>query len=137
MIKLCYKEYDYKVSLEAAKKFFDKTGLDLQIVLAKYIECNHLKGQQTLLSRMISLGSLYTRDIVNHALHSTIKPCHKEVSFEEICDATFRVGWQLSERPDDLSEPYPIIMLALALEYNDYCNANIPGSKKKEEATSD
>ena len=126
MIKLCYKEYDYKISLEADKNFTDKTGLDLQIVLAKYIECNHLNGEQTLLSRMVSLGSLYSRGVVNHALHSVIKPCHKEVSFDEICDGTFRVGWQLSERPDELSEPYPIIMLQLALDHNDYCNANIP-----------
>ena len=131
MIKLCYKEYDYKISLAACKSFFDKTGLDLQIVLADYIRANMSEGNQTLLDRIVTLGKLYSREVVNYALHAVIKPCHDEVSIDEICDATYRVGWQLSDRPDQLSEPYPIVMLSLALDYNAYCNTNLPESKKK------
>lgn len=138
MIKLCYKEYDWKITSGACKLFFDKTGLDLQIVLADYIVCNmsdREKGGQTLLSRMVNLGKLYSRNIVNHALYSVIEKSNDGVSFDEICDATFRVGWQLSDRPSDLGEPYPIVMLNLALDYNEYCNKNIPESKKKDNIT--
>lgn len=138
MIKLCYKEYDWKITNGACKSFFDKTNLDLQIVLADYIISNMAdidKGAQSLLSRMVTLGKIYSRDVVNHALYSVIKPCNESVSFEEICDATYRVGWQLSDKPDDLGEPYPLIMLNLALDYNEYCNKNIPKAKKKDAVT--
>ena len=134
MIKLCYKEYDYKITNGACKSFFDKTGLDLQIVLAEYIAENYAHPEQTLLQRMVTLGKLHSRDIVNHALYAVIKPCHSEVSLDEICDATYRIGWQLSERPDDMSEPYPVVMWNLALDYNEYCNNNIPADTKKKVA---
>jgi hypothetical protein len=39
------------------------------------------------------------------------------------------VSWQLSDRPDDLSEPWPIIMLQVGFDINEYFNNNIPKKK--------
>jgi hypothetical protein len=120
MIKLCYKEYPYKMSLKACKVFFDQTGLDLQTVLMKYIvACSSTKGL-TPMGRLVHFSELYTRDIAARALHALISQEKDGISLDEIDDATYRVGWAVNEREDNYSEPWPIVMLQVALEINDY-----------------
>ena len=134
MIKLCYKSYEWELTNASSKYFFDKTGLNLHIVLADYVTTNikdASSGDQTLLSRLVVLGKLYSVDVVNYALYSVIKNSNDGIPFEEICDATHRVSWQASDRDDDLSEPYTTVMLNLALDYNEYFNENLPEVKKK------
>ena len=131
MIKLCYKEYEWKASNGACKSFSDKTGLDLHTVFGDYITaCMNMQDGLGLLEQMQVYAHLHSRKIAGLALHSIIKPCDSGVSLEEIDDATYRVSWVLSDRPDDLSEPWPFVMLSTALEMNDYLNSNMP--KKKE-----
>ena len=134
MIKLCYKEYDWKLSNEACKSFFDKTGLDLQTVFGDYIEASLETSGKSLISRMQIFSRLYSRDIASKALFSIIKPVNDGVPLSEIEDATYRVSWMISDRPDGLSEPWPIVMFDTALQINDYFNKNIP---KKKAATSE
>lgn len=129
MIKLCYKEYDWKISNGACKSFFDKTGLDLQTVFGDYIEASIDTVGKSIISRMQIFSRLYSRDVAAKALFSLIKPVNDGVSLAEIEDATYRVSWQISERPDDLSEPWPVVMYQTALQINDYFNANIPKKK--------
>lgn len=134
MIKLCYKSYEWKLSNGSSKYFFDETGLNLHTVLADYITTNIKDvslGDQTLLSRMVVLSKIYSIEVVNHALYSVIKEVDNNIPFSEICDATYRVSWQASDREDDLSEPYTTVMLNLALDYNEYFNKNLPNIKKK------
>lgn len=129
MIKLCYKEYDWKISNGACKSFTDKTGLDLQTVFGDYIDASIDAKWTTLMGRMQVFSKLHTKEIASLALHSIIKPVNDGVSLSEIDDAAYRVSWQLSDRPDDLSEPWPIVMLETAFEINAYFNANIPKKK--------
>jgi len=134
MIKLCYKKYEWELTNSSSKYFFDKTGLNLHVVLAEYITTNikdASSGEQSLLSKLVALGSIYSIDVVNHALYSVIKDCNDSIPFEEIVDATHRVSWQQSDRDDDMSEPYTTVMLDLALDYNEYFNKNLPDIKKK------
>tara|TARA_R110001583_G_scaffold109400_2_gene258120 strand:+ start:2471 stop:2899 length:429 start_codon:yes stop_codon:yes gene_type:complete len=128
-VKLCYKTYDCKLSAGACKYFTDKTGLDLQTVFGDYIEKSIDLQGVSLINRMQSLSRLYTRGIASLALYSIIKPLNDSVELEEIEDATYRVSWQLSDRPDDLSEPWPVVMLDIAFQINDYFNNNIPKKK--------
>lgn len=129
MIKLCYKEYEWKISNSACKYFFDKTGLDLQTVFGDYIASSIDANGKPLISRMLIFSKLYDRYTASLALYSIIKDSNDGISLSEIEDATFRVSWQLSDRPDELSEPWPIVMLETALEINEYFNANIPKKK--------
>ena len=129
MIKLCYKEYDWKISNEACKSFFDKTGLDLQTVFGDYVEASIETNGKSLISRMQIFSRLYSRKVASLALFSIIKPVNNSVSLAEIDDGTYRVSWQISDRPDDLSEPWPIVMYQTALSINEYFNANIPKKK--------
>jgi hypothetical protein len=128
-VKICYKKYDCKLSVGACKYFTDKTGLDLQTVFGDYVEKSIELQGVSLISRMQSLSRLYNREIASLALYSIIKPENESVDLCEIEDATFRVSWQLSDRPDDLSEPWPIIMLQVGFDINEYFNNNIPKKK--------
>ena len=129
MIKLCYQEYDWKLTNGACKSFFDKTGLDLQTVFGDYIEASIEAHGKPLISRMLIFSRLHSRDIASKALFAIIKPVNDGVGINEIEDATFRVSWQISDRPDGLSEPWPIVMLETALAINDYFNENMPKKK--------
>ena len=135
MIKLCYKEYDFKLTSGAKKYFHDKTGLDLATVFSDYIVAfiNKREGAGAF-EQMQCFAKLHSRKTASLALYSIIKECNPSVSIEEIYDATCRVDWVLSDRPDDLSEPWPFVMLNTALDINDYCNKNAP---KKKEVTRD
>ena len=134
MIKLCYKEYDYKLTTGAKKYFFDKTELDLATVFTDYIVAfvNKRDGAGGF-EQMQGYAKLHSRKTASLALYSIIKECNTNVPLDEIYDATSRVDWLLSDRPDDLSEPWPFVMLNTALDINDYCNKNTP--KKKEVAS--
>jgi hypothetical protein len=131
MIKLCYKEYDWKVSQEACKSFTDKTGLDLKSVFFDYLVCAiNTSKDLSVQDRMQMYSNVHSEKIAITALHCIIKAGSDGVSIDEIADGFNRVGWILSDRPDDLSEPWPFVMVSAALDINTYFNANIP--KKKE-----
>jgi len=124
MIKLCYKEYPLKMSLNACKVFFDKTGLDLQTVFMKYIAHCSNTSEMKLAERLVSFSELYTRDIASKALHAVIDEATDGIPLAEIEDATYRVGWFESANDDDISEPWPMVMLSTALEINNYFTSN-------------
>jgi hypothetical protein len=134
MIKLCYKEYDWKASNEACKTFFDKTGLDLKTVFGDYIvACMKMPEGTGQFEQAQIYKHIHNERTAAIALHCIIKAAETGVSIEEVSDAISRVSWVISERPDGLSEPWPFVMLNTALGINDYENANLP--KKKEAVT--
>lgn len=130
-IKLHYKEYKAKITLNACKSFYDATKLDLQIVLADYIACSLDNTEQSLIARLSTLGNLHSRDIVCEALYAMISEGQDGISLEELQDATFNAGWQpTNEDPKGFCQPYPVVMLQLAYNYNAYFNNNLAGKKK-------
>lgn len=128
-IKLCYKSYPVKMSLEACKSFTDKTGLDLQTVLQDYIAACEAVTATTVIGKCAEFAKIHPRSIACEALHSLINGACDGVSLDEIQDATYRVSWPLSNRPDDLSEPWPIVMIEMAVQINKYFNENVPVKK--------
>lgn len=130
MIKLCYKEYDWKLSNGACKYFFEKTGKDLNGFFASYIVASlNLPKNISVFERMEIFRSLHSRDDASKAFYCVIDASKDGISLAEIEDATFRVGWMLNDRPDDLSEPWPLEMLRLSFDINDYMSNNIPKKK--------
>jgi hypothetical protein len=125
MIKLCYKEYPFKLSLKSCKVFFDQTGLDLQTVFMKYIAACSKTMEMSLMDRLVYFSELYTRDVACKALHSIISQENKNIPLAEIEDATFRVSWMATDNDDGLSEPWPLVMLDAALQINDYFSKEI------------
>ena len=129
MIKLCYKEYEWKSTQGASKSFFDKTGIDLHTVFGDYLQASIDAQDLNLISKMQAYRKLYTRDIATLALHSIIHAANDHIKINEISDATYRVDWILSGNPDDLSEPWPFVMLSTAFSINEYMNKNMPKKK--------
>jgi len=130
MIKLCYKEYDWKISNGACRSFKEKTGKDLKGFFASYIVAQiNLPEDVSLFERTEIFREVQTREDACQALYCIISAAQDGVSLTEIEDATYRVSWMLSERPDDLSEPWPLEMLNTAFAINDYLSSNIPKKK--------
>ena len=119
-IHLAYKKYPYKLTLNACKVFFEQTGLDLQTVFLKYISAAANSRELSIADRLISFSELYSRDVACKAMHCMIKEVDKTVPIAEIQDGTYRVGWMASDRDDDLSEPWAMVMVTTALQVNDY-----------------
>ena len=129
MIKLCYKEYPFKISLKACKVFYDQTGLDLQTVFMKYIAHCAKTNEMGLAERLVSFSELYSRNIASKALYAVISQETSDIPMSEIEDATYRVGWFENTKDDELSEPWPMVMLSTALQINDYFSSNTNAKK--------
>lgn len=139
MIKLCYKSYDWKISNGACRSFKEKTGKDLMGVFAAYIVASiNLKNDISTFERCEVFRDVHEAvddgdvafDIASKALHCVISASDTSISLEEIVDAMYRVSWTVSDRPDDLSEPWPVVMLDVALQLNTYMCENLPLKKK-------
>jgi hypothetical protein len=118
--KLCYKSYPFKISQGACKRFFEQTGLDLQTVFLTYICKFHETSDLTVGDRLVMLSNLYSRDVACKAMYHIIKEEKDGVSMAELEDASFRVSWTASDRDDDLSEPWPLVMVGVGIQINDF-----------------
>ena len=129
MIKLAYKDYPLKMSLGACKVFYDDTGLDLQIVFQEYLELYSTCDVTSIRGQLLYFAKAHTREVATKALHAVIFAANDSIPIKEINDATYRVGWTENEKDDDLSEPWPLVMVRTALEINDYIAGNIESKK--------
>lgn len=120
MIKLCYKEYDYKITLGACKSFFEQTGKDLQYSLLLYLEACTTSKELPTISRLRVFHGLLSFKDASILLHSVIKQASDGVPLAEIQDAMYRVSWMPTESEDGLCEPWPLVMVELATEANIY-----------------
>jgi hypothetical protein len=116
MIKLCYKEYDFKMSLGAMKQFKQATGKDLWCSLLLFLESFYAHKGGSTLSLCTRLYEVMDFETASHVFHSLINASGDKVTLQELEDAMFRVGWLPSVRDDDFGEPWPIVMVALANE---------------------
>jgi hypothetical protein len=120
IIKLCYKEYTAKLSLAACKDFYEQTGKDLNYVLMCYLEtCRESGGLETSV-RLRKLFDVESFDTIAKLFVCVINASESSVPLEEIEDAMFRVGWMLSNNDDGLSNPWPLVVTALANDVSGY-----------------
>lgn len=120
-IKLCYKEYDYKMNLAACKSFYEQTGKDLTYILMGYIEaCRATVGMQSV-ERLRHFSGLETFETISKLFHCLIKQEDKSIPLVEIQDAMYRVSWMPSDEDDSkLCEPWPLVVVDLATQINEY-----------------
>lgn len=127
--KLAYKTYSFGMSLASCKRFTDATGLDLHPVLMDYIHKFTELKEASILDRLTQLSKLYSREVGCH-LFASITDKESRVPLEEFQDATFRVSWIQSSPDGDLSEPWPLVIVAIAMDVNKYINDNLHVKKK-------
>ena len=117
-MKLCYKEYPCKMSLGAMKQFKQATGKDLWCTLLQFMECYALSEGEATLLRMRKLYEVIDFETAAQLFHALIRAENKSIPLDEIEDAMFKVGWLPTERPGDMSEPWPFVLVPLAHEIN-------------------
>jgi hypothetical protein len=118
-IKLCYKEYHCKLNLNAQKKFYEQTKLDISYTLLRYLEACQITKGKSALDRLTYFHSIESFENIS-VLFKCVIDEESKVDIEEIQDAMFRVSWIPSDRDDDLSEPWPLVVVELATQVNDY-----------------
>ena len=133
-IKLCYKSYPFKISLASCKAFYDDTGEDLQYILLKYIEACRDTMELDLLARMSAFLSVCKFEVAAKAIYALARAESDSVTLEEIRDGMYRVSWLPSDRTDELSEPWPLVMIDIANQVNEYFSTSMKVKKKDLEA---
>ena len=137
MIKLCFKEYPYKVNLAACKSFYEQTGVDLQYTLLTYLDACVRSVGQDLTQRMVTFHDVCSFDKAAKLIHCLVKQEDENVPLAEIEDAMFRVSFMPGEVDHELCQPWPLVMVELATQVNDYFSANMPKKKADIEETQD
>lgn len=102
------------------KRFKDATGRDLWALLSQYVVKYSELKDASLLSLCGELGDFCDFETASYIFYSLAKECNSRLTIDEIQDAMFHVGWRPSERPDDMSEPYPLVLVLIASDVDQY-----------------
>lgn len=120
MIKLCYKEYPYKLNLAACKAFHEQTGKDLTYVLMRYLEACRDTIEMQSIERLRYFFGLESAENISKLFHALIKQENKNIPLAEIQDAMYRVSWMPTDEDGDMCEPWPLVVVDLATQVNEY-----------------
>lgn len=129
-MKLCFKEYPYKMTLGAMKQFKQATNKDLWCTLLQFMENFRDNASLSTIARMQKLYEVVDFETASHVFHSLIRAEDTSIPLVEIEDAMFRVGWLPTERPGDMSEPWPLVMVGLANEISKQFESDTSEAKK-------
>ena len=132
MIKLAYIEYDWKISLAAKRKFKERTNLDLMNTLWSFIVAHRDTADMDdfqVIKEMTSVCSEFDAADIFYCLFNEANSC---VTADEVADAMERTSGLSVE--DGLSQPWPLVMVKLALDVDEYYR-NINQPKKKADSS--
>jgi hypothetical protein len=108
------------MNLAACKSFYEQTGKDLTYVLMRYLEaCRETVGQGPL-ERLKYFFGLEPAEDISKLFHCLIKQENKNIPLAEIQDAMFRVSWIPTDEDGDMCEPWPLVVVDLATQVNEY-----------------
>ena len=128
---IAFKEYELKLTLSACKRFYDETGKDLQTVLMKYLEASALTSGSDTLTVTRTLFEVETFNIASYAIYCMAKEAESSSSLDDIQDGMYRVSWlPVIDKDSKKREPWPVVMLDIALQLNDYMTKYFDIKKK-------
>ena len=114
--KLCYKEYECKISLGAMKRFKEATDKDLWGICSKYMS-TYIQCQKDGLAVQDLIYELSTTlDFIDSAVLFHSVCVDSMVTLDEIEDAMFHAGILPSKRDHEMSEPYPLVLYMLCTD---------------------
>ncbi|HHZ68954.1 MAG TPA: hypothetical protein EYN67_02855 [Flavobacteriales bacterium] len=119
-INLCFKTYNCKLNLAACKSFHQQTGKDLNYLLMCYLELFRKNEKLSLVERLKSAFGMESTDVAAKLFHCLIVQEDKSIPLAEIEDAMFRVSWMPTDNDTDMCEPWPMVMLQLAIDVSSY-----------------
>jgi hypothetical protein len=113
--KLCYKDYDYKVTWAAKREFKRETGRGLWSTLQGVISVYNANSDGSIIDLMAAIGKFI--DDVDGAILLWVlaKQCNSTLQLSEIADACDRVGWRPTE-DGEYAQPYTFVLYSIVLE---------------------
>ena len=114
--KLCYKQYDYKITWSAKRDFKRETGRGLWSTLQGLMVIVQANKDGSAFNLMAEIGKHI--DDVDGAilLHSIAKQCNSSLQLSEIADACDRVGWRPVDDDSEYAQPYTLVLYAIVLD---------------------
>ena len=114
--KLCYKEYDYKITWSAKRDFKRETGRGLWSTLQGLMVIVQANKDGSAFNLMAEIGKHI--DDVDGAilLHSIAKQCNSSLQLSEIADACDRVGWRPIDDDSEYAQPYTLVLYSIVLD---------------------
>ena len=129
--KLAYKTYPYKMSLGAMKEFKTSTGKDIWQLLWGFITAYRESEGLDQFKRLEQLTSVCDFFDASHLLLCLFKAENKCITIEEVQDAMFRVSGRPNPDDNELSHPWPLVVVLIAYEIDEYFASNIEAKKKE------
>lgn len=102
------------MSLGAMKQFKQATGKDLWCSLLLFLQAFEVNKKKSALTLCTELYRVMDFETAAHAFHALFCAAGDKVPLAEIEDAMFNVGWLPTTAEHDYSEPWPLMMVALA-----------------------
>jgi len=114
--KLCYKEYDYKITWSAKRDFKRETGRGLWSSLQGLLFIVQENKGGSVFNLMSEMGK-HIDDVEGAILlHSLAKQCNSSLQLSEIADACDRVGWRPVNDDSDYAQPYTLVLYSMVLD---------------------
>jgi hypothetical protein len=131
--KLCYKEYDYKITWSAKRDFKRETGRGLWSTLQglfKVVRAISNENGADENDLMAAIGE-HIDDVVGPTLLWVLaKQCNQLLKIEEIADGCDRVGWRSVSRDSDYAQPYQLVLYKMLHDIDDYYESEAIQAKK-------
>jgi hypothetical protein len=114
--KLCYKEYDYKITWSAKREFKRETGRGIWSTLQGIMPIVHATEGGSVFNRCAEIGKHI--DDVNGPilLYILAKQCNASLQLSEIADACDRVGWRPIDSNEKHAQPYTYVLYQMVLD---------------------
>jgi len=129
-VHLCYKPYQFKMSLGAMKAFKEATGKDLWSTLITFVDSWSRSKEEPELTRYREAYKAVDFETAVHAAHCMIHEYDKSISMDEIEDAMFRCGWLPNADGNDKGAPYPIVLINMALQIHSTFSSDEKAKKR-------
>ena len=129
MIKLCYKEYDFKLSLKAIKGFKKDTREDLMFTLSRVLECWSNNSDLSVRARINELYLCCDFELAAYAFYHLIRGSDSSIPLSEIEDAMFRVGITPNKVDDELCQPWTLVLVGVAESVESEYSEGVPQKK--------
>ena len=114
--KLCYKEYDYKITWSAKRDFKRETGRGLWSAIQGVMGIVHEHNKGSAFNLMAEIGR-HIDDVDGPILlHTLAKQCNPSLQLSEIADACERAGWRPVDDDSEYAQPYTLVLYSIVLD---------------------
>jgi hypothetical protein len=86
----------------------------------KYLDACRSTAKMPAAERLTYFFGIESFEVVSKLFHCLITQEDKSLPLAEIQDGMFRVGWMPNDKDNELCEPWPLVVVDLATQVNEY-----------------